>query len=307
MAVNYVSSTGLAPEVRQAYDLALLKAARPNLIHAQFCSKSPVPKGQGNTINRRRFSLLAAATTALTEGVTPAGSQLTVTNIQMTVYQYGDYVEGTDLVIWQSIDPLIAETVELQGQQAGNTIDQLARSFMTSGLTVQYAGAVGGRSSIGTSNIMSGTELKKAVRTLAGNNALKINNDYVAIVHPNTVYDLQGITEWINAAEYSNPDSLYTGEVAKLYSVRFVETTNAVVFAGAGSGGINVYGTLVFGQGAYGSSEIDGEAIETVTKPLGTLGNDNLNQRWSHGWKCTFGGTVLNDAFSCRIEHAVSA
>ncbi len=89
MATQATATSTISAEIRQAYDTALLLAARPELVHTQFANKRPVPKGQGNTINMRRFELLAAATAPLTEGVTPSGSALSVTNVAISVQQYG--------------------------------------------------------------------------------------------------------------------------------------------------------------------------------------------------------------------------
>ncbi len=218
-----------------------------------------------------------------------------------------DYISFTDKVTWQSIDPVIAETVRLQGQQAGNTLDQLARDTFNTGLSVRYANGKVLRSAIATGDIVNGAEIKKAVRTLKNNNAKRIGAYYVAIVSPNTSYDIMSASEWINAREYSDPKDLYNGELGMLYGVRFVETTNAKVFSGQGAGGSDVYSTLFFGADAFGSSEISGEAMESISHPLGSAGaTDPLNQRTTQGWKATWGSTILNDAYCVRLEHAVS-
>ena len=307
MATMTTASTTIAAEVRQAYDKALLLAARPELVHCQFANKRPVPKGQGNIINLRRVELLTAQTTALTEGVTPSGSVLTVSNIPITVSQYGDYVAFSDKVTWQSIDPIVAETVKAQGQQAGNTLDQLARDSYATGATVRYANGAVSRVTVAAGSVMTGLEIKKAVRTLKKNNAKRINGYYTCIITPDTSMDIQGITEWLQVKEYSDRMDLYNGELGMLYGVRFVETTNAKIFAGQGAGGIDVHASLFFGADAFGSSEIDGEALETMSHPLGSAGSgDPLNQRTTQGWKATWGSTILNDLFVCRLEHAVT-
>jgi len=302
------STATIAAEVRQAYDRALLIQARPELVHCQFGSKKPIPKGQGNIINMRRVELLSPATTPLTEGVTPNGSALTVSNVPITVQQYGDYVALTDKVTWQSIDPLVIETISVQAQQAANTLDQLARDTFVTGASVRYAGGQLSRSAVTSANIMTGLEIKRAVRTLKKNNAQRINGSYVCIVSPDTSMDIQGISEWLAVKEYSDRKDLYNGELGMLYGVRFVETTNAKIFVGQGSGGIDVHCSLFFGQDAFGTSEIDGEALQTISSPLGSGGSsDPLAQRQTQAWKATWGSTILNDYFVTRVEHAVSA
>ena len=52
------------------------------------------------------------------------------------------------------------------------------------------------------------------------------------------------------------------GEIGKLDEVRFIESTNAVVFTGEGDSSVDVYGTIIFGQEAYGISRISGQAMQ---------------------------------------------
>ena len=98
------------------------------------------------------------------------------------------------------------------------------------------------------------------------------------------------------------------GEIGKLDEVRFIDSTNAVVFSGEGDSGVDVYGTLIFGQEAYGITRISGEAMQNIVKPLGSGGSsDPLNQRQTSGWKATFVAKILNNDFIVRIEHGVTA
>lgn len=80
-------------EVTQAvnyfYDRVMLKKAKPLLVHTRWAQVRDIPRNSGDDIRFRRYTLLSAATTALTEGVTPAGSQLAITNVNATVLQYG--------------------------------------------------------------------------------------------------------------------------------------------------------------------------------------------------------------------------
>src|SRR5215218_5754263 len=89
----------LSPEAKTFYDKTLLERALPSLVHAQFAQRRPLQRRQGKTIEFRKFSPLAipAGLTALTEGTTPAGNDLTVTAQTATLNQYGDYVTGSDL------------------------------------------------------------------------------------------------------------------------------------------------------------------------------------------------------------------
>lgn len=88
----------LSAEMKTFYDKTLLDNAEPQLVHDQFGQERNIPAHGGKTIEFRKFSSLAKATTALTEGVTPDGKSLTVTSKTATVAQYGDYIVQSDML-----------------------------------------------------------------------------------------------------------------------------------------------------------------------------------------------------------------
>ena len=55
--------------------------------------------------------------------MTPDGQTLDVTS--MTLSRYGGFVRITDLLDLTAIDPVMIETVDLIGDQAGRTVDTL--------------------------------------------------------------------------------------------------------------------------------------------------------------------------------------
>ena len=115
--MSTVTTTTLSAEMKTFYDMRLIDEASPMLVHEQFGQKRPIPQGGGKTVNFRRFSPLAKATTALTEGVTPSGSSLSVSSISAIVAQYGDYVVQSDVLELTAVDNTILETTKLLGRQ----------------------------------------------------------------------------------------------------------------------------------------------------------------------------------------------
>lgn len=303
-----VQTTGLlTSEAKTYYDRLLLEAGRPTLFHQKWARKRNIPTGEGQTIQFRRFELLNTATTALTEGVTPPGSDLTITAITAVPAQYGDYVQFSDYVTWTAIDPVLNETVEIQGVQAGQTLDNITRDVIVAGTTVRYAAGRAGRSSVTAADLINATELRKVRRTLRKNKAKTIDGYFIALISPDTHYDLQDIPEFKAMGEMSDPDAIKSGMVKRLWGMEFYETEQAKVFTAAGSGSIDVHASLFFGADFYGATAINGHAMETVMKPLGSAGtSDPLNQRQSVGWKATYVAKILNDNFGCRLEHAVT-
>lgn len=319
------TTTQIPAEVNNFYDRTLLFRAVPLFLHTRWAQVRDIPRKAGTTtIKFRRYGNLTAATTALSEGITPTGSQLSVTDITATVLQYGDYVTITDVLDYSSQDPVLMEAAEILGDQAGDTLDQLTRDVLAAGTNVYYGGSGHTlRSQVAAGEIITDTLIKKTVRLLKNNKARRmtkmvnattgynttpLNASYIGICHPNTTYDLKGITGWTSVEKYASTAGIMEGEVGKYDEVRFVESPNAKVFTGQGSGSIDVYATLIFGSDAYGTTRISGEAMKNIVKPLGSAGtSDPLDQRATSGWKATFVAKILNDAFLVRVEHAVSA
>lgn len=312
----------ISRENTEFYDRTLLFRAVAYFVHTKFAQVRDIPRNGGtNTIKFRRYGNLTAATTALSEGVTPSGSQLSVTDITATVAQYGDYITITDVIDYESKDPVLIEAAEILGDQAGDTLDQLTRDVLAAGTVVTYVGQVS-RGAITTSDLITATEVRKAIRTLKNAKARRVTSmidastgistepvaaAYIGLCHPDTTYDLQDETGWTPVEKYASSMPTMENEVGKINEVRFIESTNCKVFTGDGDSGIDVYATLIMGRDAYGITRISGEAMKNIIKPLGSAGSaDPLDQRATSGWKATFVAKILNDSFMVRLEHAVS-
>lgn len=307
MPTQTTQTAGLSSELKTYYDKKLLSRLLPNQTWMQFGQKRPIPKKGGKTIEFRKFTALSAATTALTEGVTPSGNSLNVTNQTASLSQYGDFIEISDLLDLTAIDPVLDETAALLGEQSALTLDTIVRDILTAGTSVQYANGRASRVTVAAGDNLTVAEIRKAVRTLKRNNVKPVDGkDYIAIVEPGATYDLQSDTKWEEYNKYTNPENMYNGEIGRLFGVRFVESTNHKKFAGAGAAGVDVYCTIILGQNAYGVVDVAGSgAVENIFKPHGG-GQDPLNQRATSGWKAFFTATILEQLGVLRVEHTVS-
>ena len=304
--VQTTLSDGLSAEMKTFYDMTLIDEASANLVHAQFGQKRPIPKNGGKTIEFRKFAPLAKAITPLTEGVTPDGKSLSVSTITATVSQYGDYITQSDVLELTALDNTILEATKLLGRQAGVTLDTVVRNVMQSGTNVTYCpkiGADGAETAVTSRSALDNTcqltvkVLQQVVAKLRGQNAPTINGKYVAIIHPYAAYDLMRDPEWIDAHKYTNVGNLYEGEIGEIAGIRFVQTTEAKIYSGG------VFGTLVFGDGAYGVTEITGGGLQTIVKQKGSAGTaDPLDQRSSVGWKAIETAELLIPQYLVRVE-----
>lgn len=233
----------LSPEMKTFYDKTLITLAGANLIHEQFGQKRPIPKNGGKTIEFRRFSRLPKAMKPLTEGVTPEGSKFNVTAVSCSVDQYGDYIEQTDMLELTAVDNTIVEATKELAAQAGVTLDTVVRNELAGGTNVIYAPCVtDGKETeiISRADITKDCKLRvkdifRAAAQLKAVNAPKIGGSYVAIVHPYVAYDLmqEAGEQWVGIQKYASPESILKGEIGTLGGVRFVESTEAMIFGPA--------------------------------------------------------------------------
>lgn len=320
------SRTQIPAEVNNFYDRTLLERVMPLLTHLAWAQVRDIPRNAGtSTIKFRRYSNLAVATTPLSEGITPAGSSLSVTDVTATALQYGDFVTVTDVLNYESEDPVLMEAAEVLGDQAAETLDNLGRDIITAGTSVAYGGSGHTlRTQVAAGEKITETLVKNAVLTLKLNNAKKItrmidpstgysttpiNASYIGIVHPSVAvefYTSASFPNFVPVEKYPNKSDVMPGEIGSTNQVRFIETTDAKVFTAGGASSVDVYATIIFGANAYGITRVSGEAMKNIVKPLGSAGTaDPLDQRATSGWKATFVAKILNNAFITRIETAL--
>jgi len=300
-------------ENKEFFIRKMLVRATPKLLHNQFANKDYIPSRSGLSVEWRRFSTIAASTTALTEGTAGAETIPTVVIVTATVQQYGQYFKSTDIVANQAIDDIRAEGSEALGETLGNSYDQLTRSVYNAGTTVQFASTAGSRVQVGSGFRMTSAELRKAVATLEGNDAQPFDDGgWKAIIHPKTKADLLNDTNFLNAQQYAgvrgDQNTLFSGKLGRYYGVDFYISSNAQVGTSLGYSGADVYYTVVAGKDYIGVIDLSAETAAQFYHEPGSGGatGDPLNQVWSLGYKFAWAAARLNENFAVRIEHSTA-
>ena len=317
----FASPNDLSSTMKTYYDTELLENARPNLIHAQFAKKQPLPKGRGKKVEFRKWNTLADAP-ALTEGVIPTGQKLGQSSMTASLVQHGTYVTVSDQLELHAIDDVILGATEELGASAGTTQDKLVRDTLAAGTSVQYCDkvatsgthtAVDSRAGMDTTSKLTPTEINKAVTTLKKLKAPTINGKYVAIIHPSVTYDLRENKDWIEAHKYADVTPLFNGEIGELHGVRFIETTEAKIWnnntcpvktaAASGNPAVyySVYSTLFLGKDAFGMIDPEGGGLEMIVKGKEQVGGP-LNQFSTLGYKFSTATKILYQDRMVRVE-----
>lgn len=305
--------------VQVYYDKTFLDRAKIELRHDFGAQVKNVPMNGGAVIRWTRFTPLALITSALSESTNPAEVNMSNTQVSATLAEYGNVTNVSSLFSMTQIDVGLKEHVEVHGQNAGESIDQLIRNELHSGSTVQIVAGAVLITDIHLTDTFTGLEVRKAVRTLKLNKAQRFESGlFRGIIGPASSYDLFGNSEWLDAHRYTTADAIERGVVGKLHGVEFVETNNQYValsggFSGtpvtaASAGVANVYSTFIFGKNAYGVVNLGSITAPTViVKNPGPNDTSNpLNMFSTVGWKMPFATKTLNSNWLIEIKTSTS-
>ena len=306
---NMTASTGLTPGMQTYYNRELLRTFEPELVHLQFGDEHRMPENSGLVMNMRKIIPLETNTTALTEGEPGDSVMLTETEVTVKLEQYGEYARCTDKLDLSHLDMNILRKTKLFGDAGARSIDAVVREELATCTNVIYAGGKTSRSALTSADKLTTKELRKAVRKLKKAHAQTFGGYYIAIVGPDTFYDLQDDETFVAVSRYQDKEAVYTGEIGRLFGCRIVETTEAKVFEGAGASGADVASVIVLGQYAYGYTSFKGAKPRVIVKPAGSAGtSDPLDQISTVGWKMDgFGVKMLQPEYAVRIECGFTA
>ena len=278
----------------------------------------------------RRYLALNLATTPLVEGVTPTSKKLTKEDVSVTLEQYGDLVETTDVVEDTHEDPILKETVGILGEQAAQTIETIRYNVLKACTNKFYANG-SARTSVNTA--LTTALQKKIVRGLKRQNAMmmttiikstpdfnteNVSPCYVAVTHTDLENDIRAMTGFIDTKDYGHATTPFEGEIGAVGQVRYILSNIFVAYANGGgaagamvsTGGTlaDVYPVIYLGKDAWAGVALKGKFAITpmVINPNRPSKSDPLGQRGSVAWKTMQQAVILNDAFMAVAEVAAT-
>ena len=311
LTTNKTTTSALAPGMQTYYNRELLRTFEPELVHLQFGDEYRMPMNNGLVMNMRKIVPLATDVDGakLTEGQPGDGKSLAETEVTVQLEQYGEYARTTDKLDMAHLDLNILRKTKLFADSGARTIDAVVREELATCPNVIYANGKTARNALTATDKLTTKELRKAVRTLKKAHAQTFGGYYIAIVGPDTYYDLQDDEAFVAVSRYQDKEAVYTGEIGRLFGVRIVQSTEAKIFENAGASSADVASIIVLGQYAYGYTSWKGAKPRVIVKSVGSAGtNDPLDQISTIGWKMDgFGVKMLQPEFAVRIECGFSA
>lgn len=314
-----------------AYAIApLLKRHHEEMLLEKFGQTFVLPTKSTIVAKFRRYEALPLATTALVEGVSPAGTKPTITDVTATLAEYGDFIPYSGFMLDTHEDPILKEYGSLAVQQAAETVETIRYNVVKAGSNVGFSNGTvrtdvntpislaAQRTATSTLLRQRGKYIKSVVSSDARFRTEPVEAAFIALVHSDVTNDIRNMEGFIPVKQYGSA-SPWANEVGSVEDVRYVRSTLFVPFADAGGAkglmrsttgtSADVYPVLYFSQDAYGIVPLKGaSAISLIAHNPGSSGTaDPLNQRGTLGWKTAQTSVILNDLWLYRLEVAVTA
>jgi len=291
---NSEAMAGL-PAMTTGYDKTLTAMVRRDILtNLREVSRWLVPgayipgkliKGT-NLIRHIAYGDLPAQSSVIeVEGEPPPIEDLNIGFTQYGVTQKGRIVGLTDVAMAMSPHELMSVAAERVSNDAKMTVDRSIAAAVQAGtgLSLTVAGAG-----------LAATDIRRWVADMK--NALIPtfpDGFYLAMIHPDVVFDLQNDTSiggWIEASKYADPSRLLNGEMGRMHGVRFIETTVGT----ANRLATDTYNTVLFGPDYFAFGDL--QSVQSyMVRPGGDHG-DPLAQKGLVGYKGMWGAKTIEVA-----------
>jgi N4-gp56 family major capsid protein len=308
MPVN--SSGAFQADVESYIAQKTLPLARRRLVAFQFGDPLTLPKGRGVVYQAARWNRVPLPYAPLSEGVPPAGQEMSVTMVTATVLQWGDKITISDIAEMTIKHPMFSIAKELCALAVAETLDRNTYNNLMGGTQINYVNSRGARANLVAGDVLNLHEINRLYAQLSNLGAPRYMGDeqtnekiaaesggskasadprglphYTAIVHPFVVQDVRENSTFVTASSYSDINKLYNAEIGELGGIRFCEsnmvpfwTGNALIQGVAGSAGAlatnATYYTIVTAsdtQNQYESWITQVSAATSVAGPNGSI------------------------------------
>lgn len=295
--------------LKQYWIPGFLTELRSNLVFKSLGELGEVPEGQGQIVHWLSMADMSLNTTAATEGTDPTPYTLSGGDKQATLAPYNEAVVMSRHLARTWIEGSMDQVLNKLARNAANKIDRVIRdSVLSAGGLVQYAGTAVARNSLpqDAAFTLDVAEIREARNRLErATVAPHTDGFYIAVCHPDALYDVEGDTNWRDIVKYDNRTfpNILKGEVGEIHKVRHIKSTECFNSAmGSGSTAATVYQTYVMGREAFGVSEF--EDVDIIVKNPAPA--SSVNGYATAGYYFSFATRALETSALIRIESVSS-
>lgn len=291
--------------------LEMVKLEASNFVFSQMGRDIDIPKNQGTTVmsvaryNSLPVDLSASGKgAALAEGVAPTPLQPQGVRVQMTVAQYGAYMEITD---W--VDDIALHDIKsvYQPELARHAAEVKERHIIAAfaDASEYYVGAktsVAGYNAAST-DYLTLEDLRRVALYMKNYNRKghrRFGGRFVAVVHTNVMNDLLDddilTQKLLETGQENAPIKAGTLAQYMAYGMNFVETLIAPVALNTPTSGtaVNVYTSFVLGYDPYVVTRLGSQGVQFKMTGFEAEKTDPLGQRATFGYKMWTGAKVID-------------
>jgi N4-gp56 family major capsid protein len=287
MATNI--SGQFTSDIEQYIAQETLPLTQRQLVVYQFGDPETLPKGRGTSWTATRFNRVPLPYAPLSEGVPPNGETMSISQVTVTLQQWGDKITVTDVAEMTIKHPVMNQAKERVSLQVAETLERNTFNNLFGGTQINYVNSRGARASLVAGDVINTFEISRAYAQLvnlgapeylgqmetdmkkdakSGGASASANprsvSHYIAVCHPFIEADIRQNTNFVQASAYSDVNKLYNNEAGQWGSLRFCRTNMTPSFTG-----------IALVTGTPGSS---GSLVTSATYNIQVTGSDLQNQ-----------------------------
>lgn len=215
------------PEV--FYSKQLLDTIRidgQNYVYYRIADEAPI-QDKADKLVLRRWAPLQAHTVPLEEGIPPISDKGSVEKYELSAKQYGRYMEFSDKVDFNVVDPVIAHYTKEYSLVAIETLDLLARETLLANANPYYAGGAASFEDLTANAKPTMTDLRNIVLSMKRRLVKpRSNGRYHVIGSPEFYFDLISDPTVEKYMSYNNTTStMYSNsQLCPMFEMEFYET-----------------------------------------------------------------------------------
>lgn len=148
--------------------------AERSLVLGRYATRYDLPQRMGTTLRVIRVSRLNLPTTPLTEGVAPDAVALALTNVDVTVQQWGIVVLLTDVAEITTTHPMLRAAIDRTGLAMSEMFEREMAEVIITGTNVTFGSAATTRAGLQNNSNLTTANVIAAVAAMRGRGAVPI-------------------------------------------------------------------------------------------------------------------------------------
>lgn len=284
--------------------LGMIKKEKEEFVFTMLGEKKSLPKRSGTkTLAMRRYNHLPVSNHELTEGVPPTSLKVEAQRVDVTLKQYGAFIEETDVADDIGFDDIKSIYIPELARHAAEVAEKdIVASFSegsdyyvgTSITTVDdYTNANAATSVLTLNDLRVNWVTMKSARR-KGNK--KAGGKPIIVAHPSVMQDLLDDANLENKLLVPGNDNqpIKAGNLENYvaYGMSFKESLSIEPTANANS--VNVYRTIMLGHSPYAVTTLNGTHVKFYETGYTASKSDPLGQKRTFGYKFWQGSKVID-------------